>query len=112
LTATDKQGRKQSHCGWFDRVFARHESVSGRFLELYLAPSDAETPCFGISVSKRVCPTAVSRNYCKRILRAWFRQHGRIFKHNDLVIRVRRRYGRREMLMVSEELAKLVRRLN
>lgn len=110
MTAAENPGQKKSQRGWFDRVFARRVSVGGRYLQLYLAPSGAEPGCFGISVSKRVCRSAVSRNYCKRMLRAWYRQHGGDFDKNDLVIRVRRSYGRREIALVSEELAKLLRR--
>jgi ribonuclease P protein component len=64
-----------------------------------------------VSVSKRVCPSAVSRNYCKRTLRAWYAHHRTSLGKNDVVIRVKRGYDRREFSLVSEELAKLLRRI-
>lgn len=111
MTAIVKPGRNDTRRGWFDGVFARREALGGRFLQLNLAPGSEGRERFGISVSKRVCATAVSRNYCKRTLRAWYRQHCGDLRNHDLVIRVRRSYGRREFVQVSEELAKLMQRL-
>ena len=92
-------------------MFAQRVAVGGPYLQLNLALNSTQPGRFGISVSKRVCPSAVARNYCKRTLRAWYRQHCGVLGKNDLVIRVRRRYGRQEFASVREELAKLLRRL-
>ena len=111
MTPSEKPAQKNTQRGWFDRVFERRNTVGGRYLQLHLAPSGDKAASLGISVSKRICPSAVSRNYCKRMLRDWYRQHSAAFGNNDLVVRVKRRYDRRDYLMVSEELAKLLKRV-
>lgn len=112
LTPTVKPGPKHSHHGWFDRVFERRAAAGGRYVQLFVAPRAGASACFGISVSKRVCPLAASRNYCKRVLRAWYGQYRADFEASDIVIRVRRSYSRREFPMVYEELLKLSRRIS
>jgi ribonuclease P protein component len=111
LTPGTKPAKNNTRRGWFDRVFAQRETVGGPFLQLYLALSQTQPGRFGVSVSKRICPSAASRNYCKRTLRAWYRQHSEALAQRDLVVRVRRNYGRREFIAVKEEFAKLLRRL-
>jgi ribonuclease P protein component len=111
LTPGKKPGKNNARRGWFDRVFAQRETVGGPYLQLYLALSEAQPGRFGVSVSKRICPSAAARNYCKRTLRTWYGQHSEALAKRDLVVRVRRNYGRRDFAVVREEFAKLMRRL-
>jgi ribonuclease P protein component len=108
LTAPGKAQKKQTARGWFDRVFVQRKSQSGHFLQLYLGKTDRPAGSLGISVSKRICPSAVSRNYAKRILRAWYQSHGPLLHGQDVVIRVRRYYDQRDFSRVSRELDKLI----
>jgi ribonuclease P protein component len=111
LTGPSKAQKRQTARGWFDRVFVQRKSQSGHFLQLYLGKTDRPTGSFGVSVSKRVCPSAVSRNYVKRILRAWYQTHQTLLGGQDLVVRVRRYYDRRDFSRVSRELNRLLGRL-
>ncbi len=44
----------------------------------------------GVSVSKRIIPSAVGRNNIKRLIRECFRHHARQGAANDVVVRLRR----------------------
>ena len=111
MTALGKAAKKQAARGWFDRVFVQRKSYSGRFSQLYLGNTDRPAGSFGVSVSKRICPSAVSRNYAKRVLRAWYQSHRAQFEGQDVVIRVRREYDAREFAAVQQELNKLLSRV-
>jgi ribonuclease P protein component len=112
LTAPGKIRQKQAARGWFDRVFIQRKSYSGHFLQLHVGNTDQSAGSFGVSVSKRICPSSVSRNYVKRVLRAWYRAHRPLLRGQDLVIRVRRKHDRRDFPRVSRELDKLLSRFH
>ena len=111
MTALGNVAQKQAARGRFGRVFDQRKSYSGRFLQLYLGITDQPAGSFGVSVSKRICPSAVSRNYVKRVLRAWYRAHVERLQGHDVIIRVRRRYGRRDFALISHELHQLLSRV-
>ncbi len=50
----------------------------------------------GVSVSKRVIPTAVQRNSIKRMVRECFRQQDRQGVMRDVVIRLRKPLGKQD----------------
>ena len=112
MTAPGKTRQKQAARGWFDLVFVQRKSYSGHFLQLYLGNTDQPASSFGVSVSKRICPSSVSRNYVKRVLRAWYQAHRQLLQGQDVVIRVRRKPDRRDFPRISRELDKLLSRVS
>ena len=111
MTGLGKAAQKRAARGWFDRVFVQRQFLSGRFFQLYLGATDQGAGSFGVSVSKRICPSAVSRNYVKRLLRDWYRAHIAQLQRYDIVIRVRRSHDRRDFAAARHELDKLLSRV-
>lgn len=111
MTGLGKAAQKRAARGWFDRVFVQRKSLSGRFLQLYLGTTSQSAGSFGVSVSKRVCPSAVSRNYVKRVLRQWYHDHAAQLRGHDVVIRVRLGHDRRDFAAVRQELQKFLSRV-
>lgn len=90
------QARCASH-GDFARVLARD---SGQAL-----------PRLGITVSRKVCRTAVGRNYMKRVSRELFRMHCAQLQGLDVVVLVRRVFGTQDFERFRSEFAKHVQRV-
>lgn len=110
MTLPGKARQKQTARGWFDRVFVQRKSYSGRFVQLYLGDAKQPVGSFGVSVSKRISPSAASRNYTKRVLRAWYGANRRLLQNHDIVIRIRCHWGREDFAKLNQELNKFLRR--
>lgn len=61
------------------KILAHHKSLKVENITLMYTPSEisdnVKKPCIIVSVSKKISPTAVARNYNKRILRQLLREH-------------------------------------
>jgi ribonuclease P protein component len=110
LTSPGRSRQKQAARGWFDRAFAQKTAFSGRYLQLYVVAAESPSGRLGVSVSKRTSPSAVARNYVKRVLRAWYQSNRQKLSSMDIVIRVRRGYDRRDFPGVSRELDNMLQR--
>lgn len=61
------------------KILAHHKSIKVGNITLMYTPIEGsesvKKPCIIVSVSKKISPTAVARNYNKRILRQLLRDH-------------------------------------
>jgi ribonuclease P protein component len=58
----------------------------------------------GITVSKKIAPLAVSRNYARRIVREVFRRHAEKFVSLDVVVRVQKIFPAKALAEIEAEL--------
>jgi ribonuclease P protein component len=65
----------------------------------------------GVTVSKRVVPTAVGRNRIKRLIREQFRAISRHGLSRDIVVRLRKQPGRTERLEAGKVLTDAFKRI-
>jgi len=65
----------------------------------------------GITVSKRLAPTAVSRNRIKRLIREQFRAISRLGSNRDVVVRLRKQPGKAELAMAGKVLKEALRKI-
>jgi ribonuclease P protein component len=74
----------------FQRVYRRGVRVTGRYLVLFLMPTDGHTGRFGVTASRRV-GGAVVRSRCKRRLRELYRLHREVLggREFDMVANAR-----------------------
>lgn len=75
----------------FDAVFRVRCSSQGLFARVLAKPSALPRPCFGITVSKKVCKTAVGRNYIKRVTRELLSEAAERLQGLDVVVQIRQR---------------------
>lgn len=65
----------------------------------------------GVTVSKRVVPTAVGRNRIKRLIREQFRAISRFGLSRDIVVRLRKQLGKTERLEAGKALNDALRKI-
>jgi ribonuclease P protein component len=69
-------------------VFAKRRVLRGELRELYFGPSNVGSARLGVVIPKRNAALAVTRNYCKRLAREWFRHRRTELPALDLVVRL------------------------
>lgn len=82
--------------------------TSDNWFVLYARSSNLECSRLGIIVSKRIEPKASSRNFAKRLIRETFRRKVPQQCAIDIVVRVRRKFGRQFAQDISESLTRLM----
>jgi ribonuclease P protein component len=77
----------------FDAVFRFRSSSGGDLIRVLAKSNTCSFPRLGITVSKKVCKTAVGRNYMKRVSRELFRQNADALQGMDLVVLVKKPFS-------------------
>ena len=80
----------------FDAVFSARCASHGEYARVLARASAHPLPRLGITVSKKVCKTAVGRNYMKRVSRELFRVHAPALHGIDVVVLMRKRFRQEE----------------
>lgn len=93
----------------FSSVFAFKKSRSRSFIQiLYSADNHLGYARLGLVVSKKVAKRANRRNYMKRSIREWFRQHKQDLPSIDFIVRVRVPFDKRNMRVLWVQLTELM----
>lgn len=94
----------------FSSVFVLKKQRSRQFIQVWCLKNNAYGyPRLGLVVSKKVAKRANQRNYMKRFIREWFRQHKHQLPPNDFIVRVRFNFNKENALLVQDELLQLMR---
>ncbi|MCO6504398.1 MAG: ribonuclease P protein component [Snodgrassella sp.] len=92
----------------FSSVFALRCQKSRGCLQIFQARNTLGFPRLGLIVAKKVAKRANRRNYMKRVLREWFRQHKHEMLAVDVIIRVRQPFTRTDYRVVVNNLQQLL----
>ena len=95
----------------FDAVFRARCASHGDFARVLARANAHPLPRLGITVSRKVCKTAVGRNYMKRVSRELFRSHVDTLGGLDVVVLVRRRFMAEDFSRFSAEFDRHVQRV-
>lgn len=64
----------------------------------------SEQARIGITVSKKIAPLSVTRNYARRIVREVFRRHAGEFAGLDIVVRVQKPFPKKALSSIENEM--------
>ena len=93
----------------FSSVFAFRNQRSRSLLQvLQSGDNGLEHARLGLVVSKKAAKRANRRNYMKRVIREWFRQHQTTLPPHDFIVRVRQGFDRSNATEVRRQLAELM----
>jgi ribonuclease P protein component len=95
----------------FDVVFRLRCASHGDLVRMLASPGNPELARLGITVSRKICKTAVGRNYMKRVSRELFRLHADQLAGLDVVVLVRQRFAAADFQRYRAEFAKHVQRV-
>ena len=73
LTQRLPKGERLRKPAEFRRVYEKGKRFDGRFVTVFILPSETESQRVGITASKKISTKAHDRNRCKRLLRETFR---------------------------------------
>ena len=91
----------------FSSVFSFRRSFAGEYFQIQIRPNGKGHPRLGLVVPRKTEKRAVCRNLVKRLVREYFRTHLCEFGSLDVVVRLRRPFGRDGLAMARTDLQKL-----
>lgn len=93
----------------FSAVFALRQQRSRSLLQVLQTADNALGHArLGLVVGKKAAKRANRRNYMKRVIREWFRQHKTQLPARDFVVRVRVAFDRNSAALARQQLAELM----
>lgn len=96
----------------FSSVFNFRKRISAKFLAVHYQPNTLGRPRLGLVVGKKIAKLAVDRNYMRRVLREFFRIQQHTISHVDLVIRVQKRFEKKDFVQIKQEFDALIVKIN
>ncbi|MDH2917085.1 MAG: ribonuclease P protein component [Gallionella sp.] len=91
----------------FSRILQQRAHTSNWFA-LHSQPNAESCARLGVSVSKRIVPSAVKRNSVKRLIRESFRLRTKSEVARDIVIRLRKPLGKQDRVLARAVLAEML----
>lgn len=96
----------------FRRVYEQGTRIEGRFMTVFIVPSETSFQRLGITASKKAIGKAVQRNRAKRLLREAFRLNkgelGQLASNYDWVLNARRNLLRVKLEKPLEEFRQII----
>ena len=84
------------------------DCITNKWFVVYVQKNEVGISRLGVVASKRVMPTAVSRNFAKRLVREAFRRSFSVDRALDVVVRARRQLSPETSLEGRQALAQLL----
>ena len=95
----------------FSSVFNFRKRISTEYLVLHYQLNSRPYARLGLVVGKKVAKLAVHRNYMRRVLRELFRLEQAHINSVDLIIRVQKKFGKTDFMLIQNEFDVLMRKL-
>jgi ribonuclease P protein component len=96
----------------FSSVFNFRKRIFANFLAFHYQPNHLGSARLGLVVGKKIAKHAVDRNYMRRVLRELFRVQQYAINHVDLVIRVQKRFEKKDFIQIKQEFDALMVKIN
>lgn len=96
----------------FSSVFNFRKRISAKYLALHYQPNQIGHARLGLVVGKKIARRAVDRNYMRRVLRELFRLQQYEIASVDLVIRVQNKFVKADFILIKQEFAALISKIN
>ena len=96
----------------FSSVFNFRKRIFAQFLAVHYQPNVLGRPRLGLVVGKKTAKSSVHRNYMRRVLREFFRLHQHSINSVDLVVRVQKKFNKKDFLAVVQEFDSLLNKVN
>lgn len=96
----------------FSSVFNFRKRIFAQFLAIHYQPNVLGHARLGLVVGKKIAKSAVHRNYMRRILREFFRVQQQVINHVDLVVRVQKRFEKKDFIKIKQEFDAFILKIN
>ena len=96
----------------FSSVFNFRKRIATEYLALHYQTNQLQRPRLGLVVGKKTAKLAVSRNYMRRVLRELFRLQQHEISPADIILRVQKKFDKRDFQLIKQEFNALVVKLN
>jgi ribonuclease P protein component len=96
----------------FSSVFNFRKRIASEYLALHYQPNQLPKPRLGLVVGKKTAKLAVSRNYMRRVLRELFRLNQHEISSADIILRVQKKFDKRDFQLIKLEFNTLMVKLN
>jgi len=96
----------------FSSVFNFRKRIFAQFLAVHYQPNTLGRARLGLVVGKKTAKSSVHRNYMRRVLREFFRLHQHSINSVDLVVRVQKKFNKKDFLSVVQEFDSLLNKIN
>lgn len=96
----------------FSSVFNFRKRIFAKFLAIHYQPNTLVHARLGLVVGKKVAKSSVDRNYMRRVLRELFRTQQHEINPVDLVVRVQKKFGKKDFIQIKQEFDTLILKIN
>jgi len=92
-------------------VFTLKNQICGKFLCVRFEHTNFLTSKFAVIASKKIAPSAVERNYCKRVVREIFRIHQYQLQEFNILVQLRLKFQEHQFNNVFKEFIYLLKKI-
>ncbi len=96
----------------FSSVFNFRKRIIAKFLIVHYLPNTQDHARLGLVVGKKVAKSSVHRNYMRRVLRELFRTRLHEINPLDLVVRVQKKFEKKDFIEIKQEFDALILKIN
>ncbi|MDP2153169.1 MAG: ribonuclease P protein component [Methylotenera sp.] len=96
----------------FSSVFNFRKRIFAQFLAVHYQPNTLAHARLGLVIGKKTAKSSVHRNYMRRVLREFFRLRQNAINPVDLVVRVQKKFNKKDFLSVEQEFETLIKKIN